>query len=258
MAFDFDGKKYEKASLHQKEWGDRIIAAIGFKGYERVLDLGCGDGVLTSHIAELVPKGEVIGIDGSEGMIAAASEKRRPNLKFFLQDINDIGYDNEFDLIFSNAALHWVKDHRKLLRNVYRALRPEGRVRFNFAADGNCAHFYQVTREAMAQERFRHCFEQFQWPWYMPPVEEYEELVRESGLREAEVWSENADRFFPDAETMVRWIDQPSLVPFLPALDKRDVEAFRGFVVDTMIARTRQDDGTCFETFRRINLAARK
>lgn len=196
MAFDFDGKKYEKASLHQKEWGDRILAAIDFKGDERVLDLGCGDGVLTSHIAELVPKGEVVGIDGSEGMIAAASEKRRPNLKFFLQDINDIEFENEFDLVFSNAALHWVKDHRMLLANVSRALRPGGRVRFNFAADGNCSHFYQVTREAMAQERFRHCFEQFKWPWYMPSVEEYEDLVRESGLRETKVWARTPTGFF--------------------------------------------------------------
>lgn len=258
MAFDFDGKKYEKASAHQKEWGDRTIAGISFTGNERVLDLCCGDGVLTSRIAELVPDGEVIGIDGSEGMIAAASEKRRPNLKFFLQDINDIDFENEFDLVFSNAALHWVKDHRKLLRNVYRALRPEGRVRFNFAADGNCANFYQVTREAMAQERFRHCFEEFQWPWYMPSVEEYEELVRESGLHETKVWGENADRFFPDAETMVRWIDQPSLVPFLPVVGAYSAGAFRSFVVDTMIARTRQNDGTCFEAFRRINLAASK
>lgn len=256
MAYDFDGKKYEKASAHQKEWGDRTIAGIAFRGNERVLDLGCGDGVLTSRIAELVPDGEVVGIDGSEGMIAAANQKKRPNLKFFLQDINDIGFDNEFDLVFSNAALHWVTDHRKLLRNVSRALRPGGRVRFNFAAEGNCSNFFQVTRKAMVQERFRQHFEQFQWPWYMPSVEEYEALVRESGLREIEVWGENADRYFPDAETMVRWIDQPSLVPFLPVIDAHDKVAFRSFVVETMIAQTRQDDGTCFETFRRINLAA--
>ena len=258
MAYEFDGKKYEKASAHQKEWGDRTIAGISFKGNERVLDLGCGDGVLTSRIAESVPDGEVVGIDGSEGMIAAASLKQRPNLKFFLQDINDIAFDNEFDLIFSNAALHWVRDHRKMLRNVSRALRPGGRVRFNFAAEGNCSHFYRVTREAMAQERFRQYFEQFKWPWYMPAVKEYETLVRESGLREIEVWGENADRFFPDADTLVRWVDQPSLVPFLTVIDGKDAGSFRSLVVENMIAQTRQDDGTCFETFRRINLAAIK
>ena len=61
MTHEFDGKKYEKASDHQKEWGTKLIAELGLQGTERVLDLGCGDGALTIQIAELVPDGEVVG-----------------------------------------------------------------------------------------------------------------------------------------------------------------------------------------------------
>ena len=57
MAHEFDGEKYAKASAHQKEWGASIIAQMGLKGSERVLDLGCGDGVLTAHFADLLPNG---------------------------------------------------------------------------------------------------------------------------------------------------------------------------------------------------------
>ena len=57
---------------------------------------------------------------------------------------------------------------------------------------------------------------------------------------------------------MIQWIDQPSLVPFMARVPERDKEAFRGFVVSGMIRRTKQDDGRCFETFRRINVSARK
>jgi len=258
MTYEFDGKQYEKASAHQKEWGAKLIEGLQLNGTERVLDLGCGDGALTAQIADLVPVGEVVGIDASVGMIEAARPKARANLHFCLMDIRDLDFDSEFDLVFSNAALHWVKDHRRLLQGVLRALRGGGRIRFSFAGAGNCSHFFEVIREAMTLEAFRGYFERFVGPWYMPSVEEYSALAESTGLPHAQVWSENADRFFPDAETMTKWIDQPSLVPFLAQVADKDKSAFRKLVVERMIEKTRQEDGRCFETFRRMNLAASK
>jgi trans-aconitate 2-methyltransferase len=92
----------------------------------------------------------------------------------------------------------------------------------------------------------------------MPSVDEYQVLAESSGLKDVKVWGENADRFFPDKEAMIRWIDQPSLVPFLVHVADYEKESFRGFVVKRMIEKTQQSDGSCFETFRRINLLALK
>ena len=75
MTHEFNGRKYEKASTHQKEWGAKLIAELELRGRERVLDLGCGDGVLTVQITDLVPRGEVVGIDASRGMIGSGHEK---------------------------------------------------------------------------------------------------------------------------------------------------------------------------------------
>jgi len=77
MTHEFDGKKYEKASAHQREWGTRLISELDLQGTERILDLGCGDGALSAQIADLVPDGEVVGIDASHGMIEAARSKVR-------------------------------------------------------------------------------------------------------------------------------------------------------------------------------------
>ncbi|MBU4262257.1 MAG: methyltransferase domain-containing protein [Proteobacteria bacterium] len=258
MTHEFDGKKYEKASAHQKEWGARLIAELSLEGDERVLDLGCGDGTNTSLLAGLVPDGQVVGIDASRGMIEAARPKEQGNLKFFLMDIDAMAFTEEFDVIYSNAALHWVKDHPRLLDNVCRCLRRGGRARFNFAADGNCAHFFKVIRKTMAHEEFLVYFADFVWPWYMPTIEEYRLLSEKSELRDVKVWGENADRFFPDTKALIGWIDQPSLVPFLACVADKDKTAFRQYVVAEMIAETKQEDGRCFETFRRINLSARK
>jgi trans-aconitate methyltransferase len=72
------------------------------------------------------------------------------------------------------------------------------------------------------------------------------------------VWGENADRFFVDTETMVRWIDQPSLVPFLACVPDIQKSNFREFVVRRMIEDVKQPDGRCFETFRRVNVYAKR
>ena len=258
MTHEFDGRKYGQASAHQKEWGARLIEELELQGNESVLDLGCGDGTLTAQIAELLPRGRVVGIDASRGMIDAARSKVRENLSFAHMDINDLDFSAEFDVIFSNATLHWVKDHRRLYQRVGKSLRDNGRIRLNFAGDGNCSNFLRVVREAMSEKDFAACFADFPWPWYMPTIDEYATLVKSTGLTDVKVWGENADRFFPDVNTMIRWIDQPSIVPFLACVPDQQKSAFREFVVGRTIEETKQDDGRCFETFRRVNVYARK
>jgi trans-aconitate methyltransferase len=258
MPHEFNGEQYKQASTHQKEWGNKIIAAFKLKGDEHILDLGCGDGPLTAELAQLVPEGFVLGIDRSNNMIETARKLEMKNLSFRVLDINKMDFNNEFDVIFSNATLHWIKDHRRLLKNVYKAMRPNGVLRFNFGADGNCPNFIRIVQETMRLPEYRRYFIGFELPWYFPEPGQYETLVREFTFREAKVWGENADRYFPDAEAITKWIDQPSLVPFLEVISSHKKQGFRDYVVEKMIAATQQQDGRCFEPFRRINVWARK
>jgi trans-aconitate methyltransferase len=259
MSFEFDAEKYKKASAHQKEWGKKLISELNLAGNERILDLGCGDGGITAQLAELVPDGLVTGIDASQSMIDLAEKTHKAkNLRFILMDINELDFENEFDIVISNATLHWIKEHNKLLWNVYKALKADGTVRFNFAADGNCSTFFKVVRKIMAERQYAVYFNHFDWPWYMPTIEEYEKLLEMYSFREAKVWGENADIYFPNKEAMIGWVDQPSLVPFLKHIDGPGKSAFRDAVVERMVEETIQDDGRCFETFRRINVLAKK
>ena len=93
-------------------------------------------------------------------------------------DINSLKFDQQFDVVFSNATLHWVSDHKCLFSNIKRVLNPGGVVRFNFAGDGNCSNFFKVIRESIALSGFAKYFERFTWPWYMPTVEDYRALVK--------------------------------------------------------------------------------
>ena len=256
--FEFDAGRYRQASTHQQEWGARLIAELRLRGDEAVLDLGCGDGLLTARLAQHVPRGRVVGIDASRNMLEAARPLATDRLAFRCLDIDSLDYESEFDLVVSNAALHWIKDHRRLLENVHRALRPGGACRFNFAADGNCSHFNRVVQELMAEARYAQAFVGFEWPWFMPRLEEYESLLSSGPFSSHRVWGENADRSFPDAGAMTAWIDQPSLVPFLRCLSGDERQAFRDATVERMLHLTRRPGGTQFETFRRIHVMARR
>lgn len=256
--YEFDGEKYRQASRHQKEWGNNLISQLHLKGTETVLDLGCGDGVLSEQIAKLVPKGKVVGIDASCGMLQTAKKLECDNLSFIQMDINDMNFSNEFDIIFSNAALHWVLDHSLLLIRSFCALKQGGSIHWNFAGDGTCAAFYDVMRMKMQEKQYAPYFEGFIWLWFMPSKAQYKGLIDSAGFSKVEIIEENKDRYFSDADEMIRWIDQPSIVPFIERVPDEKKESFRKEVIQLMVEKTEQKDGSCFETFRRINVTAVK
>ncbi|MFC1770590.1 methyltransferase domain-containing protein, partial [Candidatus Margulisiibacteriota bacterium] len=201
-------------------------------------------------------------------MLDSAKELKRKNLSFQLMDINLFRIERKFDLIFSNATLHWVKDHNQLLMNCKKHLNENGRICFNFAGDGNCGNFFRVVKDVMAEEEFKPFFTDFKWPWFMPSAKEYSSLLSsvDIGFTDIDVREENRDRYFAAKDEMIAWIDQPSIVPFLTHLEKNAPKQsipslqklFRDLVVSKMIELCQQTDGRCFETFRRINVFARK
>lgn len=256
--FEFDGEKYKRASKHQKEWGKDLISQLSLKGNEIILDLGCGDGSLAEQLSTLVPNGKVIGIDSSSGMIKTAQKIERNNLIFLQLDINEMFFTKKFDIIFSNATLHWIKDHKKLLQNSFRALKTDGVILWDFAATGNCANFFEVIRNKISEEKYVLYFKDFEWPWFMPSKSQYEELISDIGFSDTLILEVNRDRYFSSSAEMIKWIDQPSIVPFIKQLPDKMKGIFRQEVIEEMLKRTQQENGTCFETFRRIQLYAVK
>lgn len=258
MGFEFNAEQYEKASNHQQEWGRTLIDGLSFRGNERVLDLGCGDGRLTAMLADQVPDGKVLGIDASRRMINRARQRETANLNFSVTDIRDMSGLGDFDMIFSNAALHWITDHYRLWKDIDGILMSGASVRFSFAGKGNSANFIEAVRAVMSHSNFSSLFDDFVWPWYNPSVEEYRELTEGMGFSRMTVWGENRDRYFPDRDALVGWIDQPCLVPFLEHLDKDTGASFRDRVVDLTVEKTSCPDGRYFEKFERINIYAEK
>ncbi|MBP1909345.1 methyltransferase domain-containing protein [Methanolobus bombayensis] len=258
MKKGFDGEKYEKFSAPQQEWGSKVIDELGLNDNDNILDLGCGNGLLSAKLAEKVPHGKIIGVDSSSSMIEQAEKHKKNNMEFLLCDITKLNFEEAFDVVFSNAALHWVKDHSLALRQVYRSMKSNAIMRIQFAGEGNCLNLASVLQDAMFSPEFKDDFTSFEWPWYMPGVGEYNKLLIESGFQDFRVWIENADCNFPDEESYIGWIDQPCLVPFISHLPGDRALFFRDYVIREAKKIAAQEDGAYFEYFRRLNVYAIK
>ena len=138
MKYDnWDAKEYEKASNMQYRQAIEAINRCHFLGNESILDVGCGDGKITHHLAMLVPNGKVIGCDLTEDMVNFASKKYKEvkNLSFVQESADQINYKEEFDYIVSFSCLHWVIDQVSVWRLFKQALKPNGKVIAGFQVD---------------------------------------------------------------------------------------------------------------------------
>ncbi len=127
----WDAELYEAKHGFVWTYGEDLVSLLKPLPGERILDLGCGPGQLTDQIAK--SSAEVVGLDSSLEMIGQARQNF-PKRKFVLQDAAAMKFENEFDAVFSNAALHWMLDAAGVLRGVTRALRPGGRFVPRWAA----------------------------------------------------------------------------------------------------------------------------
>lgn len=132
---------YARHSQGQERWARELIGLLAVHPAESVLDLGCGDGRITAEISALVPQGRVVGMDRSPEMVQYAREHfpagKFPNLSFQQADARSLPFEAQFDAVFSNAVLHWVKEHRPVLAGIARALRRGGRCVLQMGGKGN-------------------------------------------------------------------------------------------------------------------------
>jgi SAM-dependent methyltransferase len=129
--------------------GAAVLELLDPRPGERVLDLGCGDGALTERIA--TAGAEVIGVDASEEMVAAACLR---GIDARVGDGQSLDFENEFDAVFSNAALHWMLDPAAVARGVYRALRPGGRFVGEMGGKGNLALLRAAVRAELTERGY--------------------------------------------------------------------------------------------------------
>ena len=171
---------------------------LDLEGSERILDVGCGDGKITAEIAARVPRGTVVGVDSSRDMIDFALSHFgpgvRPNLRFEVADARRLPFTNEFNLVVSFNALHWVPEQDAALRSIRSAMKSDGRALLRLVPAGERKSLENVIEETRRSSRWSGYFRDFQDPYLHLTPEQYAAMAarnRLSVLRihtEAKAW----------------------------------------------------------------------
>ena len=193
----------------------------------KVVDLGCGTGELTRRLAETLPESDVLGVDRSPEMLARAQTQLRPGLRFERGDLATL--DGAWDLIFSNAALQWSEDHRKLIPHLFSCLNPGGQMLVQVPSNhGGPAHL--IIREVAGREPFSSALNGWTRKSPVLDLEEYAELLYRQGAIEIKVLAKIYPHLLANVDAIVEWISGTALVPYFERLPEGLQEAFTGAI----------------------------
>jgi trans-aconitate methyltransferase len=170
----WDPEQYAKHARFVAELGAPVVDLLAPVAGERILDLGCGDGALT---IALVARGcDVVGVDASAEQVAAA---RSAGVDARVADAHALDFVGEFDAVFSNAALHWMRAPDRVLANVHRALRPGGRFVAECGGHGCVDTIHRALVAALDARGYDGAGAS---PWYFPTVDDYGGRLTRAGF----------------------------------------------------------------------------
>jgi malonyl-CoA O-methyltransferase len=142
---DLARRRFSRAARHYNQWSkpqermaERLMTFLSGSAATSILEIGCGTGILTEHLARTYPDATITAIDNAPGMIEECRRKwpDAPRMEFLLKDAEDLQLDREFDLIISSACFQWVGDLKKTLNGCRRILAPNGVLAFAAPANG--------------------------------------------------------------------------------------------------------------------------
>jgi len=166
---------YDTHARFVSDMAGAVVDLLSPKAGENILDLGCGDGVLTAQLANI--GANVIGVDMSDDLLKSAREK---GLSVKKMDGEALTFESQFDAVFSNAALHWMTNPQKVLAGVSRALKPQGRFVAEFGGHGNVAAIVTAMRAVAA---LRNGDETLAGPWFFPSPPVYQKMLEDNGFK---------------------------------------------------------------------------
>jgi len=247
MPHVWDTQAYAAHARFVADLGEPVLAVLNPQPGEHILDLGCGDGVLTSKLQEMGC--HVVGVDSSPEMIAAAATL---GLNVRVLDAQALDYDQTFDAVFSNAALHWMLEPDLVIAGVRRALRPGGRFVGEFGGYGNIATVQAALHQALMQLGIESAGLN---PWYFPTPTDYQARLVSQGFLVQEIELIPRPTLLPT--TMTDWL-ATFAQPYLAVIPEASQPEFLETVVNLLRPQLQKPSGQWFVDYVRLRFIARE
>ena len=243
----WDPERYRDNAAFVAHYGRDVVDLLAPQHSERILDIGCGDGRLSLEIAE---SGAVVrGIDQSTAQIAAAREL---GVDADVLDVLALNDNAAYDAVFSNAALHWVKDARGAAHAIYHALKPGGRFVAEMGGGDNVKCIGAALIQAL---QTRGIDANALWPWYFPTVEAHSAVLQEAGFVVESI--QLIDRPTPLPGAMAGWLETFA-ESFLHGVDESERATLIAEVEATLAPQLRDENGNWTADYVRLRFKAWK
>lgn len=244
VATKWNAADYAANSEVQQTWARELIAKLNLRGNERVLDVGCGDGKVTAEIAQHLPNGTATGIDASPQMVEFSRKTFPPgkfqNLRFRVMDARKIKFERQFDLLFSNAALHWVDDHERILRGAASVLKSGGRLIVSCGGKGNAHDVYVALRPEMRLKRWREFFRKMPTPYFFYSPGDYEKWLPKFNFEINSLKLVPKDATYDGANGFAAWL-RTTWIPYVQRVPENLREEFIAAVTQRYVAKHSPD-----------------
>ena len=237
----WSARRYAETAHFVPALGAPVLELLAASAGERILDLGCGDGVLTEKGAT------VVAVDAAPEMVAAA---RARGIDARVMPGQNLTFDGEFDAVFSNAALHWMRPPEDVLAGVLRALRPGGRFVAEMGGHNNTAAIIVALSAVLARRGLdAHRIN----PWYFPSAAAYRSKLEEAGFAVADIRIVPRPTVLPTS--IEAWLDTFAGA-FFGALPERDRSPARAEVADLLRPVLMDETGTWIADYVRLRFRA--
>ncbi len=214
-----EAKAYHQNSQIQQAWATESIKSFPWKGNERVLDVGCGDGKLTSFLTEFVREGAVTGVDISPSMIEFASQTfsttQHQNLSFLVSDVVSLPFQREFDVVVSFFCLNWVKEQETALKRIYDSLASNGKFLLVIPEKDPNGVLAQYMKQAQSEKWASH-FPNLEDPHHYYSQEDYFTMLKGTGFNEIKCKATKVSAAIPNKQALLNLLKP--LLPFISHL----------------------------------------
>lgn len=198
-------QQYEQFRNERSQPFFDLMALVEARPAMRVVDLGCGTGELTRVLHQTLKAGETRGLDSSAAMLAKSQDFAGDGLRFEQRDIGEFTAEGEFDLVFSNAALHWLQHHEALLERLTRALKPGGQLAVQMPAN-NDHPAHTVAAELARQSPFLEAMQGYARDWPVLKPDAYAALLYRLGFSRQSVRLQVYGHVLDARDGVIEWV----------------------------------------------------
>ncbi len=243
----WNADRYEKNARFVSDLGQGVLDWLAPQAGERILDLGCGDGALTEKL--ITAGADVLGVDASPDMIAGAKAR---GIEAHVVDGHALTFDAEFDAVFSNAALHWMKKPDAVIAGVAKALKPGGRFVAEFGGHGNVAAIRTALSSVIeARTGIKNAPDAI---WYFPSTSEHQARLEAAGFSVERIAL--IPRPTPIPSEMGAWLETLA-APVLASVDENLRPTIRDEAQELLRSALCDSDGNWTADYMRLRFEAR-